>query len=90
VAIECRLQRVRISVTDAGPGLEPEQCEQIRQRWARGPAGVSLGAGVGLGLAIASRYAALMKGTLELNAGPDGRGLCAVLELRQGQLDRSS
>jgi hypothetical protein len=32
-------------------------------------------------LAIASRYAALMNGTLELKAGPDGRGLCAVLEI---------
>ena len=55
--------------------------EQITQRWAQGRAGVRLGTGVGLGLAIASRYAALMNGTLELKAGPDGRGLCAVLEV---------
>jgi signal transduction histidine kinase len=44
-------------------------------------AGVTLGAGVGLGLAIASRYAALMGGTLELEASPSGRGVRAVLEL---------
>jgi len=81
VAVERRAHRVRISVTDSGPGLDPEQREQITQRWAQGRAGVRLGAGVGLGLAIASRYAALMNGTLELKAGPDGRGLCAVLEI---------
>jgi hypothetical protein len=44
-------------------------------------AGVRLGAGAGLGLAIASRYAALMGGSLELAASGDGRGLRAALTL---------
>jgi len=81
IAVEQRAGRVRISVTDTGPGLDPEQRERIVERWAQGSAGVELGAGVGLGLAIASRYAALMNGSLSLDAGPHGRGLCAVLEL---------
>jgi len=81
IAVEQRAGRVRISVTDTGPGLDPEQRERIVERWAQGSAGVQLGAGVGLGLAIASRYAVLMNGSLALDAGPHGRGLCAVLEL---------
>lgn len=81
VAVERRAGRVRISVTDTGPGLDPQQRERIVERWAQGSAGVQLGAGVGLGLAIASRYAALMNGTLTLDAGPHGRGLCATFDL---------
>ena len=75
--------RIRIAVTDTGPGLDPQQRERIVARWAQGSAGVRLGAGVGLGLAIASRYAALMHGTLTLDSGADGRGLRAVLELAE-------
>jgi len=81
VAVERRGGRVRVAVTDTGPGLEPQQRERIVERWAQGSAGVQLGAGVGLGLAIASRYATLMNGTLTLDSGPHGRGLCATVEL---------
>ena len=81
MAVERRAGRVRIAVTDTGPGLDPQQRERIVERWAQGSAGVQLGAGVGLGLAIASRYAALMNGTLTLDAGPHGRGLCATFDL---------
>ena len=83
VAIERDAGRVRISVTDTGPGLDAGQRREITQRWAQGQAGVRLGAGVGLGLAIASRYAALMNGTLELSSGPQGRGLCVVLQIHE-------
>ena len=68
-------------MTDTGPGLDPQQRERIVERWAQGSAGMQLGAGVGLGLAIASRYAVLMNGSLTLDAGPHGRGLCALLEI---------
>ncbi|MBV9889357.1 MAG: sensor histidine kinase [Rhizobacter sp.] len=81
VAIECAGGRVRIAVIDNGPGLDPQQRDRIVERWAQGAAGVQLGAGVGLGLAIASRYAALMNGNLALHSGPHGRGLCATVEL---------
>jgi len=89
VAVERDGARVRVAVIDTGPGLDPEQREQIRQRWAQGDAGVRLGSGVGLGLAIASRYAALMNGTLALEGGPGGQGLCAVLALREAEAEAS-
>jgi two-component system sensor histidine kinase TctE len=81
VALEQAEQRVCISVTDNGPGLDREQQGQLALRWSQGMAGVRLGAGAGLGLAIASRYAALMGGSLELAASSDGRGLRAALTL---------
>nr|HET7860246.1 sensor histidine kinase N-terminal domain-containing protein [Caldimonas sp.] len=85
ITVERRDRRVRIAVTDTGPGIEPEQRARIVARWAQGSAGVQLGAGVGLGLAIASRCAAVMKGSLTLDAGPNGRGLSAVLELGEAE-----
>jgi two-component system sensor histidine kinase TctE len=83
VAIEQRAPHVLISVTDTGPGLDPKQREQLKRRWAQGVAGVKLGAGAGLGLAIASRYAELMGGSLQLEVGPGGRGVRAVIALRE-------
>jgi two-component system sensor histidine kinase TctE len=73
---------VGISVVDSGPGLDAEQRESLRRRWTQGLAGVRLGAGAGLGLAIASRYVALMGGELLLESGPGGKGLRAVVRLR--------
>lgn len=72
---------VVVSVTDTGPGLDPGQRESLARRWAKGPAGEGPGTGTGLGLAIASRYASLMGGRLELSEHPDGRGLRATLIL---------
>ena len=85
VEIERRDDRVLIAVTDNGPGLDAGQRENMKQRWTQGLAGVKLGAGAGLGLAIASRYAELMGGSLQLDAGPDGVGVRAVVGLRPGQ-----
>jgi two-component system sensor histidine kinase TctE len=72
---------VLIAVTDNGPGLEFAQRERLARRWTQGLAGVELGAGNGLGLAIASRYATLMGGQLILDSGPGGRGLSAIVRL---------
>ncbi len=82
VEIERQAAHVDIRVVDAGPGLDAGQRESLRQRWAQGLAGVRLGAGAGLGLAIASRYVALMGGELLLEAGPGGMGLRAVVRLQ--------
>ena len=82
VAVERRSAQVDISVVDSGPGLDAGQRENLRQRWTQGLAGVRLGAGAGLGLAIASRYVALMGGELLLEAGPGGKGLRAVVRLQ--------
>ena len=63
VEIEQHDDDVLIAVTDNGPGLVAEHRDSMKQRWTQGMAGVKLGAGAGLGLAIASRYAELMGGT---------------------------
>jgi two-component system sensor histidine kinase TctE len=85
VEIERSESEVLIAVTDSGPGLDAEQRESMKRRWTQGLAGVKLGAGAGLGLAIASRYAELMGGSLQLDAGPAGRGVRAVIRLRAGR-----
>ncbi|MEP7139422.1 MAG: sensor histidine kinase [Caldimonas sp.] len=84
VEIERDDREVRIAVVDNGPGLDAGQRESMKRRWTQGLAGVKLGAGAGLGLAIASRYAELMGGSLRLDAGPQGRGVRAVVRLRAG------
>ncbi len=82
VEVERQAARVDIRVVDSGPGLDAGQRESLRQRWTQGLAGVRLGAGAGLGLAIASRYVSLMGGELLLEAGPGGKGLRAVVRLQ--------
>ncbi len=70
---------VTMSVTDNGPGLSAQEAEQLRQRWALGPAGQRLGEGAGLGLAIVSRYAGLLGARFSLQAATSGQGLQAVV-----------
>jgi two-component system sensor histidine kinase TctE len=74
---------VTLSVTDNGPGMTPQEAEQLRQRWALGPAGQRLGEGAGLGLAIVSRYAELLGARFELSAGQGASGLCARVTFTQ-------
>lgn len=70
---------VTLSVTDNGPGLTPQEAEQLGQRWALGLAGQQLGEGAGLGLAIISRYAGLLGARFSLEAVPNGPGLHAIV-----------
>jgi two-component system, OmpR family, sensor histidine kinase TctE len=89
VAIEQQTTGVLISVTDTGPGLDPKQRAQMRHRWAQGAAGIRLGAGAGLGLAIASRYVELMGGDLVIDVGPGGVGVRATVSLLRSQTNRA-
>ena len=66
-----------VGCTDNGPGMTPQEAEQLGQRWSMGPAGQRLGEGAGLGLAIVSRYAALLGARLSLKTAPSGQGLLA-------------
>jgi two-component system sensor histidine kinase TctE len=73
---------VAIAVIDDGAGLDSSRRDLPPRRWQHGTGGVEPGAGAGLGLAIASRYAELLGGSLRLESGADGRGLRAVVTLR--------
>ncbi len=70
---------VVLAVHDNGPGLSDEQRQHLLQRWSQGREGERLGQGAGLGLAIVARYAELLQARLELDAGPEGVGLCVRL-----------
>lgn len=76
-------ERVRLSVIDNGPGLDAAELLRVRSRWEQGGARGRRAGGVGLGLAIVERYAALLGGALELAPGPDGIGLCATVNLQR-------
>jgi len=71
--------RVRLQVTDGGPGLDPAVRERVFDRFYRGPA-ARRGEGSGLGLAIARAAATALGGTLTVEAAPGG-GTAFVLEL---------
>ncbi|MDM7457707.1 MAG: ATP-binding protein [Tepidimonas sp.] len=70
-------QRLQLTVDDDGPGLRPEQCQQVLARGVRADERVP---GSGLGLDIVREVAALYGGTLTLARAPQG-GLRAALEL---------
>nr|WP_276598100.1 sensor histidine kinase [Roseateles koreensis] len=70
-------QFLALSVSDCGPGIEPEQRALLSGRWRQGSWAAKLGQGAGLGLSIVTRYAELMNARLVLESGVDGRGLRA-------------
>ena len=61
--------RLRIAVADTGPGIDPDEREQIFERFKRGRAQEGSGhAGLGLGLALCRENAALMGGSITLES----------------------
>jgi two-component system sensor histidine kinase TctE len=73
--------KVLLTVSDNGPGMQPEHLASARDRWAQGRDGVRLGSGTGLGLAIVTRYAGLLGGSLALLPASAGTGLQARVSL---------
>ncbi len=68
--ISVRYDAAEIVVQDAGPGLEPRLLERATEPFVTGrPAA---GRGVGLGLAIAARQAAVLGAELHLSNAPGG------------------
>ena len=60
--------RVRISVSDTGPGVRPEEIAKLFTPFERlGAAGTGI-AGTGLGLALSKRLVELMQGTIEVTS----------------------
>jgi signal transduction histidine kinase len=70
----------RISVTDEGPGLHPEQRERMFDRFVRFASDAD-DRGSGLGLAICRSIVELHGGRIHAEPGANGHGLRVVIEL---------
>ena len=72
---------VRLSVTDTGIGISPQEQAALFQPFAQAGAGVARGfGGTGLGLSIGQRLARLMGGAIEMASEP-GKGTTMSLTL---------
>jgi two-component system sensor histidine kinase QseC len=71
-------ERLRLAITDQGPGIDPALRQKVFERFYRVPGQRQLGSG--LGLAIAERGAARNGGVIVLSDGDDGCGLTAAIE----------
>ncbi len=73
--------RVRLTVTDDGPGLAPEDTERVFRRFSRGTSSTdSRPEGTGLGLAIVAAIAAAHGGTIGVSSEP-GHGATFHIDL---------
>ena len=81
---------VYLQVLDQGVGLTDDEVSRLTQRWTQAKheadfahtAIPEVGQGVGLGLAIVSRYSELLQAPLCLSKNPIGAGLCAQLKFK--------
>ncbi|MGJ7581915.1 sensor histidine kinase [Variovorax sp. RHLX14] len=73
--VTVELSERMLSVVDDGPGIAPEAQRNLMQRWAQGSEGVKLGQGAGLGLAIITRYVALLGAELAFTPATAEGGL---------------
>jgi signal transduction histidine kinase len=84
VGVELAGSDVRISVTDAGPGVDPSERDRVFERFARGGAVAgqrSRSDGVGLGLALVKEHVGLHGGRVWIEDGTGGVGARFVVEL---------
>ncbi|MBM4069002.1 MAG: HAMP domain-containing histidine kinase [Planctomycetes bacterium] len=68
-------------VEDLGPGVPRQERRSIFRPFRRGHAADVTAGGVGLGLALAQRWASLLGGQLTIQPGQNGQGACFVLRL---------
>lgn len=82
--IRCMRQggRVLIEVRDHGPGIAPDQLDQMFEPFTRGAAGQPGGRpGTGIGLTIARSLALSFEASVRLRNAPDG-GLVATIDMK--------
>lgn len=82
--ISCARQagRVLIEVRDQGPGIAPDQLDQMFEPFTRGAAGQPGGRpGTGIGLTIARSLALSFEASVRLGNGPEG-GLIATIDMK--------
>lgn len=79
VALDADAERIRVTVSDRGPGMTPEEAEHAFDRFYRGALHRDV-AGSGLGLAIARRAVERARGSLTLETAP-GRGSRFTIDL---------
>jgi two-component system OmpR family sensor kinase len=76
--------QVAISVQDNGPGMSPELCERVFDRFSRGDASRST-PGFGLGLSIAKALVEAQQGTIAVYSQP-GKGSTFTVLVPQAQV----
>ena len=80
VAVQQEDGRTVLSVQDNGPGIAAERRSEMLKRGVRGVGPGTGGTGGGVGLALVTFYAQLLKAPVTFGAGPDGRGWrCALV-----------
>ncbi len=70
-----------VSVVDEGPGLTPEQCERVFERFVRFGTGEDDPRGSGLGLPITRSIVTMHKGRIWATSRDVGRGLRVAIEI---------
>jgi two-component system, sensor histidine kinase and response regulator len=78
----CEPHAVKIAVTDDGVGIAPEIIARCHEAFTQGDMSVTRsGEGLGLGLHVVDRLAALYKGTLDITSPGQGGGATAAVTL---------
>jgi signal transduction histidine kinase len=85
--VHVRASGSELEVEDDGPGIPPEQADQVFERFYRGDG--PRASGSGLGLAIARQLALAMGGTLELRSGPGSTVFTLRLPKAEGVTPRA-
>ena len=80
-ATSCAGNRLALEVEDRGPGIPMLERRSIFRAFQRGKGTEVVTGGVGLGLALAQRWAKLLGGSLILNPSPSQSGACFRLEI---------
>jgi two-component sensor histidine kinase len=88
-AVDCRIwlrahnqgRQLMLEVEDRGPGVPPRERRSIFRPFRRGKGIDATAGGVGLGLALAYRWAQLLGGKLTIRSGRETAGACFRLAL---------